>query len=140
MATSARVLRERSRETSIVMKSSRAEGKVAKEERNERVAHAKKRRQLTFIFMAIAVLMALQIVQREMIVRNSYELVSVKSQVNSLQKENEFLRIELASLNSPDRIQAAATSQLGMVVPDRVHYVQAIPDNNDATGVARLSR
>ena len=94
------------------------------------------RRQVCAVFITLAVLMAFQICQRELIVRGSYELVATKVTVNSLQKENDFLKIELAGLQSPERIQQAATAQLGMVVPQQVHYVHALPSKADGESVA----
>ena len=94
------------------------------------------RRQVCAVFMTLAVLMAFQICQRELIVRGSYELVATKVKVNSLQKENDFLKIELAGLQSPERIQQATTAQLGMVVPQQVHYVHALPSKADGESVA----
>ena len=94
------------------------------------------RRQVCAVFMTLAVLMAFQICQRELIVRGSYELVATKVKVNSLQKENDFLKIELAGLQSPERIQQAATAQLGMVVPQQVDYVHALPSKADGESVA----
>ena len=94
------------------------------------------RRQVCAVFMTLAVLMAFQICQRELIVRGSYELVATKVKVNSLQKENDFLKIELAGLQTPERIQQAATAQLGMVVPQQVHYVHALPSKADGESVA----
>ena len=124
MAAPARQLPERVRRTSMVLKSTRSDGQAAKEERNDRFAQSRLRRQIVFICMIVAGVMISQIAQRELIVSSSYKLVSVKNQVNNLQKENEFLKIELAGLSSPDRIQQIATKELGMVVPEKVHYVQ----------------
>ena len=124
MAAPARQLPERERRSSMVLRSTRSDGQAAKDERNDRFAQSRLRRQIVFICMIVAGVMISQIAQRELIVRSSYQLVSVKNQVNNLQKENEFLKIELAGLSSPDRIQQIATKELGMVVPERVHYVQ----------------
>lgn len=118
-----------------ITRSSRTETRTV---RMERKTQGNTRNKVISLCMAVAVLMTLQIVGREMIVRSSYELVSMKSKTNTLQKENEFMKIELAGLNSPDQIQKVATTQLGMVVPERVHYVQVVPENNSAAGVAQL--
>lgn len=56
-----------------------------------------------------------------MIVSEGYALVEMKSQAIKLDKENEVLRLEVAKLKSPQRIQAIATTQLGMVVPANVY-------------------
>lgn len=138
MAVPARVLTTKERNDRISLRSSRIEGQVTIAERNDRLVQNQFRRRAILLCTMIAVLIALPIAQREMIVRSSYELVSIKSQMNNLQKENEFLKIELAGLNSPDRIQAAATTRLGMVVPERVHYVQVNPNNQGNIGVAQL--
>ena len=138
MAAPARQLPVRERRNSMVLKSSRADGQAAKEERNDRFAQSKLRRQIVLICMIVAGVMISQIAQRELIVRGSYELVSIKNQVNNLQKENEFLKIELAGLSSPERIQQIATKELGMVVPDRVHYVQTSKNEKNKSETAQL--
>jgi cell division protein FtsL len=56
-----------------------------------------------------------------MIISEGYSLVEMKSQAIKMEKENEVLRLEVARLKSPQRIQAIATSQLGMVVPTNVY-------------------
>lgn len=121
-----------------IVRSSGEEARNIRAERKNNRSQGNTRNQVILLCMVVAVLMTLQIAGREMIVRSSYELVSVKSKINTLQKENEFMKIELASLNSPDQIQKAATTQLGMVVPERVHYVQVVPDEKGAAGVAQL--
>lgn len=139
MAIPARVLSREERRGNIVLQSSRATNIMDRDERNARSARNQFRHKAILMCIASAVLVTFQIAQRELIVRSSYELVSTKSKVNQLQKENDFMKIELASLNSPDRIQAAATSQLGMVVPERVHYVQATTDDKGfSNGLASL--
>lgn len=55
------------------------------------------------------------------IVSEGYALVDIKSQAIRLEKENEILRLEVARLKSPQRIQAIAVTQLGMVVPTNVY-------------------
>ena len=138
MAAPARQLPERERRNSMVLRSTRSDGQAAKDERNDRFAQFRLRRQIVFICMIVAGVMISQIAQRELIVRSSYQLVSVKNQVNNLQKENEFLKIELAGLSSPDRIQQIATKELGMVVPERVHYVQTSPTEKATKETAQL--
>ena len=122
----------------MVLRSTRSDGQAAKDERNDRFAQSRLRRQIVFICMIVAGVMISQIAQRELIVRSSYQLVSVKNQVNNLQKENEFLKIELAGLSSPDRIQQIATKELGMVVPERVHYVQTSSTEKATKETAQL--
>lgn len=54
-----------------------------------------------------------------------YELMQEKQQVQRLQQENDNLRIDIAKLESPERIYTMATQQLGMVVPAHVLYAQS---------------
>ncbi|WP_378951948.1 cell division protein FtsL [Pelosinus sp. sgz500959] len=68
-------------------------------------------------------------VRSEAIVRNGYDLVQMKSQVVSLQRENELLSLDIAKLKSPQRIQSIATTELGMVVPKDVYCAANIPQN-----------
>ena len=78
------------------------------------------------LVVAVAVVVT---VRSESIVRAGYELVQMKSQSLSLQKENELLRLEIAKLKSPQRIQAIATGELGMVVPQQVYYAENLSGN-----------
>jgi len=75
----------------------------------------------TLAVMAMAVTL-----QSEFIVRSGYTLVQLKAQAAKLEKENELLRLDIAKLKSPQRIQQIATSQLGMVMPQTVLYASSI--------------
>lgn len=68
-------------------------------------------------------------VRSEAIIRAGYDLVQTKSQALSIQRENELLRLEIAKLKSPQRIQSIATAELGMVVPQKVYCAENIPKN-----------
>ncbi len=72
------------------------------------------------------------------IVSEGYELVDMKSQALRLEKENEILRLEVAQLKSPQRIQAIAVSQLGMVVPTNVYCSTANNSAGSKDGQATL--
>ena len=76
--------------------------------------------------MALIVLMVVLFLgQREMIVREGYTLVTVKGQITKMEKQNEQLRVEIAQLKSPQRIQGIAISQLSMIVPQNILYADA---------------
>jgi len=60
--------------------------------------------------------------QSEAIVRAGYDLVRAKSQAAALEKENVALKLEIAKLKSPQRIQQFATTKLGMVSPQGIYY------------------
>ncbi len=82
------------------------------------------------VTVVIAAIIAMVVtVQSESIVRNGYDLVKMKAQVAKIEKENEILRLDIAKLKSPQRIQQIATSELGMVVPQNV-YCAATTSNN----------
>lgn len=51
-----------------------------------------------------------------------YDLVKIKQSVSSLEKENARLRLDIATLKSPDRIKNIAVKQAGMVLPPKVYF------------------
>lgn len=80
-------------------------------------------RKKCLLLISVMVLIAMAItVQREMIVRSGYDLVSLKSQSAVIQKENELLRLEIAKLKTQHRIKEIAKGQLGMVEPQTMLY------------------
>lgn len=52
-----------------------------------------------------------------------YEITKLKSEINALEAANERLRLEIAELNSLERIEMLALNELGMVQPDVDDYV-----------------
>lgn len=80
------------------------------------------------VIMAVAAMFTT--VRSEAIVRAGYDLVQLKAQAAKTERENEALKLEIARLKSPQRIQNIATSQLGMVVPQGVYYAAEPADNN----------
>lgn len=75
--------------------------------------------QLIFLVVAMAMLVT---VHSEAIVRAGYDLVETKAQAAKLERENEAMKLEIAKLKSPQRIQQIATRELGMVVPQNTYY------------------
>ena len=57
------------------------------------------------------------------IVKAGYELVQARACLTQVEKQNELLRLEMARLKSPQRIQEIATTQLGMIKPQAVYIV-----------------
>lgn len=75
------------------------------------------------LLVVVMTVMAMFItVRNEMIISEGYDLVKVKSQTAQLERENERLRLEIAELKSPQRIQRIAVSDLGMIVPEDVYF------------------
>lgn len=80
-----------------------------------------KRKCLQLIILVAAAAMLVTI-QSETIVRSGYDLVELKAQAAKLEKENELLRLDIARLKAPERIQQIATQELGMVMPQNAYY------------------
>ncbi|MDN5344992.1 MAG: hypothetical protein PWQ18_1105 [Clostridia bacterium] len=59
------------------------------------------------------------------LVINGYEMEALKQQINTLQRENERLQLEVARLKAPERVARVATTRLGMVEPaeGQLYYV-----------------
>ena len=55
------------------------------------------------------------------IVKAGYELVQARACLTKIEKQNELLRLEMAQLKSPQRIQTIAVGQLGMIKPQTVY-------------------
>jgi cell division protein FtsL len=85
--------------------------------------------QLIFLIAAAAMLVTMQ---SESIVRAGYGLVELKAEAAKLEKENELLRLDIARLKSPERIQHIATRQLGMVMPQNTYYAAKQPASSPA--------
>jgi len=87
-----------------------------------------------FIIVIMAAVIAMFVTMRsETIIRAGYDLVQMKAQLIKLEKENDSLRLDIAKLKSPQRIQSIATTELGMVVPQNIYCaannVKVIQDN-----------
>jgi cell division protein FtsL len=93
------------------------------------------RKQFLQLILLAAALAMLITVHSEMMVRTGYSLVEMKAQAAKLERDNDLLRLEIAKLKSPQRIQQIATSQLGMVTPQTAYYATAVPSAGpDADG------
>lgn len=99
--------------------------------------NAKLRAKCFLMIMMIAIAAMFVTVRSEAIVRAGYELVQTKAQVIKYEKENEALRLEIAKLKSPQRIQHIATTQFGMVVPQNVYFASNSSDNSDNKNVVQ---
>jgi len=84
---------------------------------------------LTLVVFA-AVIAAATTMQRAAIVEAGYELVKIKGHAAKVEKENEFLRLDIAKLKSPQRIDEIAVTQLGMVLPKNAYFASAATPAN----------
>lgn len=88
-----------------------------------------------FMFVMIAIAAMFVTIRSEAIIRAGYELVQTKAQMVSYEKENEVLRLEIAKLRSPQRIQHIATTQFGMVVPQNVYCASNLRSEESAHSI-----
>ena len=63
------------------------------------------------------------------VVNAGYELVESRICLGKIEKQNVALRMEVAQLKSPQRIQNIAVGQLGMTVPETIY----MRDKNSVT-------
>lgn len=75
-----------------------------------------------FLLLLLSIMAMLVTVRSGMSASRGYELVKLQQQADSLEKENDRLKIDIAQLKSPQRIQRIATEKLGMVVPQAVYF------------------
>jgi len=64
----------------------------------------------------IAIVGVVHVTSRLMVVRMGYELSKLDAQTTDLTRENDQLRLELATLKSPTRLEAMARAK-GLVAP-----------------------
>jgi len=99
------------------------------------------RAQCLMIVVLVAIGAMYITIRSENIIRAGYDLVQLKSESLSLQKENALLQLEIAKLKSPQRIQSIATTELGMVKPNNVYYAtgsQPITESGKSRAVTPL--
>lgn len=77
------------------------------------------------VISLIAVMAMLVTLQSASIVKAGYELVQIKAQMAKMEKENDYIKLDIAKLKSPQRIQLIATQELGMITPKAVYHASA---------------
>lgn len=83
--------------------------------------------------LAVAVLSGVILVSRYgAVTRTGYQVAELQADLTSLRAENERLKMEVDRLLSLDRVERIATTRLGMIRPEEVRLVAALP----APGVA----
>lgn len=86
------------------------------------------------VISMIAVMAMLVTLQSASIVKAGYELVQIKAHMANVEKENDYIRLEIAKLKSPQRIQLIATQELGMITPKTVYHASASVNQSSKTG------
>lgn len=94
--------------------------------RSKRSARSTRRRGLVRLvafvgFVSLFSAVAFHVVMAQ----RGFELERLRAEIDVGQLHYERLRLEVAGLSSPERIEAEATDRLGMVRPDTVTYLEA---------------
>lgn len=102
-----------------------------------RKADKRLRAKCLILVILAAIMAAVTTIQSAIIIQAGYDLVKIKSQVAKIEKENEILRLDIAKLKSPQRIEEFATKNLGMVVPQNAYYATTVmPDSSHSQPAA----
>lgn len=97
------------------------------ESRARRLAR-RRARITTFVLVALTFgVMFVSVSLRIMQAQDQVNIDSLESAVNQAQTDNQRLRLEVARLESPQRIVDEARARLGMVPPATVTYLAAVP-------------
>ena len=76
-----------------------------------------------FLLLALVCIRAMAVTIRSGITASrGYDLVKIQQQAETLEKENEHLKIEIAQMKSPERVRRIATEKLGMSTPKTVYF------------------
>ena len=93
-----------------------------KQERPPRHEHKLNRRQFVCVALLALLLVGVVLVHvwlRLQVVKTGYVLATATKLQTRLEQENRELQIELATLTSPDRLEALARRRLGLVPPEK---------------------
>jgi cell division protein FtsL len=93
-----------------------------KPERMDRAGRKRRRRHavaFTLLALCLVGVALLHVWLRLQVVHMGYVLSTTSKLQNQLEQENRELKIELATLTSPDRLAAMARKRLGLVSPDK---------------------
>lgn len=77
--------------------------------------------------LVAALLSLLYLGQTSDVATTGYDIADLQAQKQSLQMENEQLRLKVAQLKSLDRVDREASARLDMGPPERVIHVEASP-------------
>jgi cell division protein FtsL len=73
----------------------------------------------TFLSLLLVGVALLHVWLRLQVVHMGYVLSTTNKLENQLEQENRELKVELATLTSPDRLEAMARKRLGLVPPEK---------------------
>lgn len=61
--------------------------------------------------------------QRMEVLRVSYEIDRLRNEKSELSNKNKFLQVEVASMESLDRVEKTSREQLGLVTPEKFEMI-----------------
>jgi cell division protein FtsL len=98
--------------------------KLARGQRTELDRSDRARRRQRFFVAGLAALALIGVVLihvwlRLQVVQMGYALSTLSKLQGRLEQENRELKVELATLTSPERLEALARNRLGLVTPDK---------------------
>lgn len=79
---------------------------------------------LCALFAAVGIM---HVSSRVLVVRVGYKLSELQGESRSLTRENDRLKLELATLKTPNRLEKTARDQLGMMAPHSSQVVTLLP-------------
>jgi cell division protein FtsL len=80
------------------------------------------------LFALFAAVGILHVTSRVLVVDMGYRLSKAQSEGNTLTRENDRLKLELATLKAPARLERLAREQLGMMMPSGSAVVSLAPE------------
>jgi cell division protein FtsL len=80
------------------------------------------------LFALFAAVGILHVTSRVLVVDMGYRLSKAQSEGNALTRENDRLKLELATLKAPARLEKLAREQLGMMMPPGSAVVSLPPE------------
>lgn len=95
-------------------------------QRGERVSLQRRRRRLLIVWLLAPCLVGLALLHvwlRLQVVHMGYVLSATSKLRGQLEQENRELKVELATLTSPDRLEAMARKRLGLASPKKGQVV-----------------
>lgn len=85
--------------------------------------------------LAIALLAAVGVVHvtsRVLVVKVGYELSRLDQEATALTRDNDRLKLELATLRSPGQLESVARTKLGLVPPSAAAILHLAPEKKPA--------
>jgi len=91
------------------------------ERRTSRIRHQRHRTPLatSLMFLGLVAIVLVHVWLRLQVVHMGYVLSTTSKLQNRLEQENRELKVELATLISPDRLEAMARKRLGLAPPEK---------------------